>query len=171
MKISNFLQAPFTHLLAHLLGGHPRVGASTFQAGGLGQSLRSPPPPPGTGAPSSINLFLLLELVLPSSISHLDPSCGSPRQVHTFTVDSVTLLVLPAQLRFLLVSLDDAVPSSLPMELSKLNVSLSSPPLANSSSTITLLSFGFSHPLNLLTSFLPSPLSCVSSVWAQLRLL
>ena len=51
MKISNFLQAPFTHLLAHLLGGHPRVGASTFQAGGLGQSLRSPPPPPGTGAP------------------------------------------------------------------------------------------------------------------------
>ena len=95
----------------------------------------------------------------PSSISHLDPFCGSPRQVHTFTVDSVTLLVLPAHLRLLLESLDAAAPSSLPIELSKLNVSLSSPPLANSSSTVTLLSFGFSQPLNLLTSFLPSPLS------------
>ena len=62
--------------------------------------------------------------------------------------------------------------SSLPTELSKLHLSLSSPPLANSSSTITSLFFGFSHPPNLLISFLPS-LSpfCVSSVWAQLRLL
>ena len=79
--------------------------------------------------------------------------------MHTFTVDSVTLLVLPAHLRLLLESLDAAAPSSLPIELSKLNVSLSSRPLANSSSTVTLLSFGFSQPLNLLTSFLPSPLS------------
>ena len=63
------------------------MGTSKFQAGGLVQSLKvpssscwdrcsqqyKPHPPPGIGAPSSIN--------------QLDPSCGSPRQVHKFAVD------------------------------------------------------------------------------------
>lgn len=135
------------------------MATSKFEAGSLVQSLKvpsssswnwcsqkyKPHPPPGIGAPSSIN--------------QLDPSCGSPRQVHKFAGDYITLLVLPAQLRLLLENLDDAVRSSLPTELSKLHLSLSSPPLANSSSTITSLFFGFSHPPNLLISFLPSPLS------------
>ena len=63
------------------------MGTSKLQAGGLVQRLKvpsstswnlcsqqyKPHPPPGTGAPSSIN--------------ELDPSCGSPWQVHKFAVD------------------------------------------------------------------------------------
>ena len=56
------------YLLAPLLRGHPCVGTSKFQAGGLVQSLKVPPYWNWCtqGAPSSINLFLLLGLVLPA---------------------------------------------------------------------------------------------------------
>ena len=61
--------------------------------------------------------------------------------------------------------------SSIPIVLSKLNLCLSSPPLANSTSNITLLFLGISHPPNLLISLFPFPLSfqcfqCVGPVEA-----
>ena len=61
--------------------------------------------------------------------------------------------------------------SSIPIVLSKLNLCLSSPPLANSTSNITLLFLGISHPPHLLISLLPFPLSflcfqCVGPVEA-----
>ena len=63
-----YLQTTFIHLIAPLLRGHPCVGTSKFQAGGLVQSLKVPPYWNWCtqGAPSSINLFLLLGLVLPA---------------------------------------------------------------------------------------------------------
>ena len=72
-----FLQTPFIHLIAPLLGGHPRVGPSKFQAGGLVQSLMVP-------SSSSWNWCSqqYKPHPAPSSINQLDPSCGSPWQVH-----------------------------------------------------------------------------------------
>ena len=131
------------------------MATSNFEAGGLGQSLKVP-------LSSSWNWCSQQDEPTLTQRVDLLGRCASSQW--TKLLSRSFLLSSACSLRTWMVL-------CIPLEFSKLNLSLSSPPLANSSSIITLLFFGVSHLPRPLISFLPSPEFCVFSVWAQLRLL
>ena len=153
-----YLQATFIHLIAPLLGGHPRVGTSKYQAGGLVQSLKVPSSSSWNWCSQQYKPIGSIKWI---SSAGAQVCCGLSYPPGP----SCSAQVAPWELGWCCAFLNSYCTS-------KLNLCLSSPPLGNSTSPLPCFSLGF---LILQTCWFPffHPLSpfCASRVWAQLRLL